>query len=86
MSKLMLTKPNVLLLDEPTNHLDLESIVALGDAIEHFEGTVIYVTHDRDLIDVATRVLWFSPKGLMDFNGTFPELLEKEGLQASRAR
>jgi ATPase subunit of ABC transporter with duplicated ATPase domains len=86
MSKLMLTKPNILLLDEPTNHLDLESIVALGDAIEHFEGTVIYVTHDRDLIDVATRVLWFSPKGLVDFNGTFPELLEKEGLQASRAR
>jgi ATPase subunit of ABC transporter with duplicated ATPase domains len=86
LSKLMLVKNNILLLDEPTNHLDLESIVALGDAIEHFEGTVLYVTHDRDLIDIATRVLWFSPDGLVDFNGTYPELLEKEGTKALRAR
>ena len=86
LSKLMLVKNNVLLLDEPTNHLDLESIVALGDAIEKCECTVVYVTHDRDLIDIATRVLWFSPDGLVDFNGTYPELLEKEGTKSLRAR
>ena len=86
LSKIMLVKYNILLLDEPTNHLDLESIVALSDAIAKFEGTILYVTHDRDLIDAATRVLWFSPKGLVDFNGTYPELLEKEGAGAARAR
>ena len=46
----MLLKHNVLLFDEPTNHMDLESIVALREAIQKFEGTVIFVTHDRDLV------------------------------------
>ena len=60
-SKLMLTKDNVLVLDEPTNHLDLESIVALGDALEKYEGTAFVVTHDRDLVsDFATRIWAFT--------------------------
>src|SRR5690606_7954563 len=55
--KLMLLKPNVLVLDEPTNHLDLESIIALNSALQRYEGTVLLVTHDHDLIDeVATRI------------------------------
>jgi len=86
LAKMMVAKNNVLILDEPTNHLDLESIVALTDAVDRFEGTILYVTHDRDLIEVATRVLWFGPQGLVDFNGTYPELLEKEGQRAARAR
>src|ERR1700746_2692003 len=54
--KLMLQKPNVLVLDEPTNHLDLESINALNIALQRYQGTVLLVTHDHDLIDeVATR-------------------------------
>src|SRR5947209_14014066 len=53
--KLMLQKPNVLILDEPTNHLDLESINALNIALQRYQGTVLLVTHDHDLIDeVAT--------------------------------
>ncbi len=56
--KLILTKPNILIFDEPTNHLDLESINALNIALQRYEGTVLLVTHDHDLIDeVATR-LW----------------------------
>ena len=55
--KLMLLKRNILIFDEPTNHLDLESINALNVAIQKYEGTVLLVTHDHDLIDeVATRI------------------------------
>ncbi len=73
-AKLMLTKDNVLVLDEPTNHLDLESIVALGDALSHFEGTAFVVTHDRDLIgSFATRLFAFDERGLHDFRGTYEE-------------
>src|SRR6201997_1093904 len=55
--KLMLQKPNVLVLDEPTNHLDLESINALNIALQRYPGTVLFVTHDHDVIDeVATRI------------------------------
>ena len=55
--RIMLQKPNPLVLDEPTNHLDLESINALNIALQKFEGTVLLVTHDQDLLEeVGTRV------------------------------
>jgi ATPase subunit of ABC transporter with duplicated ATPase domains len=55
--RLMLQKPNFLVLDEPTNHLDLEAINALNFALQKYEGTVLLVTHDHDLIEeVATRI------------------------------
>ena len=58
--KLMLQKPNILIFDEPTNHLDLEAINALNIALQQYEGTVLLVTHDDDLIDeVATRIWHF---------------------------
>ena len=85
-AKFMLVKDNILVLDEPTNHLDLESIVALGEAISRFEGTVLYVSHDRGLIDAATRVLSLTSEGFLDFQGTYAELLEKHGESAARAR
>ena len=73
--KLMLQKPNVLILDEPTNHLDLESINALNIALQRYQGTVLLVTHDHDLIDeVATRIWHFeSDHKLTDFKGTYEE-------------
>ncbi len=73
--KLMLQKPNVLVLDEPTNHLDLESINALNIALQRYQGTVLLVTHDEDLIDeVATRIWHFEgDHRLTDFKGVYEE-------------
>jgi ATPase subunit of ABC transporter with duplicated ATPase domains len=72
--KLILTKPNILIFDEPTNHLDLESINALNIALQRYEGTVLLVTHDHDLIDeVATRLWNFREEGIEDFQGPYSE-------------
>ncbi|MDR3736895.1 MAG: ATP-binding cassette domain-containing protein [Acidobacteriaceae bacterium] len=72
--KLILTKPNILILDEPTNHLDLEAINALNIALQRYEGTVLLVTHDHDLIDeVATRLWHFDENGIEDFQGPYTE-------------
>jgi ATPase subunit of ABC transporter with duplicated ATPase domains len=72
--KLMLTKPNILVFDEPTNHLDLESINALNISLQRYEGTVLLVTHDHDLIDeVATRLWIFEDGGIKDFQGPYTE-------------
>ena len=79
-AKLMLRKHNLLIFDEPTNHLDLESISALRDAIRKFDGTVIFVTHDRDLVaDAATRILALTRSGIDDFQGTYEAFLQKVG-------
>jgi ATPase subunit of ABC transporter with duplicated ATPase domains len=66
----MLQKPNVLVLDEPTNHLDLESINALNQAIQKYEGTVFLVTHDQDLIEEAGTRIWHFEGGPADFHIT----------------
>jgi ATPase subunit of ABC transporter with duplicated ATPase domains len=72
--RLMLQKPNILVLDEPTNHLDLESIAALGIALKQYQGTVLFVTHDEDLLDeVATRVWHVTPRHVEDFQGPYME-------------
>ena len=72
--KLILTKPNFLIFDEPTNHLDLEAINALNIALQRYEGTVLLVTHDHDLIDeVATRLWNFKEDGIEDFQGPYAE-------------
>jgi ATPase subunit of ABC transporter with duplicated ATPase domains len=73
--KLMLQKPNFLVFDEPTNNLDLESINALNISLQKFEGTVLLVTHDEDVIDeVATRIWHLGPgHHIEDFKGTYEE-------------
>ncbi len=68
--KIMLQKPNVLVLDEPTNHLDLESINALNQAIQKYEGTVFLVTHDQDLIEEAGTRIWHFEGGPANFHIT----------------
>jgi ATPase subunit of ABC transporter with duplicated ATPase domains len=78
LARLMLQKSPVLIFDEPTNHLDLESVNALGEGLSSYEGTVLLVSHDRDLItDVATRVVSIAPEGVTDYPGTYEEYLEK---------
>jgi ATPase subunit of ABC transporter with duplicated ATPase domains len=74
--RLMLQKPNVLVLDEPTNHLDLESINALNIALQRFDGTVLLVTHDEDVLDeVATRIWHFQSGKIEDFKGPYADYL-----------
>ncbi len=78
--KIMVQKPNVLILDEPTNHLDLESIDALIEGLKEFDGTVIFVSHDRAFVSaLATRVLEVRKEGPRDFPGTYTEYLERCG-------
>ncbi len=73
-------KPNVLILDEPTNHLDLEAIEALVAAINAFEGTLIFVSHDRWFVnELATRIVEITPSGVRDFNGRYDEYLARAG-------
>ena len=72
--KLMIQKPNVLVLDEPTNNLDLESINALNIALQKFDGTLLLVTHDEDVLDeVATRIWNFKDGKVEDFKGSYEE-------------
>lgn len=80
LSKLMLEGGNFLVLDEPTNHLDLEAIIALGEALFKFDGALICVSHDRELIDAyANRIIELvpGPKGasIIDFKGSYEEYL-----------
>ncbi len=78
--KLSVTKPNVLILDEPTNHLDLEAIEALVEGLREYDGTLIFVSHDRWFVQqLANRILEISPKGIQDFRGTYEEYLERLG-------
>jgi ATPase subunit of ABC transporter with duplicated ATPase domains len=72
--RIMLQKPNVLVLDEPTNHLDLESINALNVALQRFNGTILLVTHDQDVMEeVGTRVWHFDNGTIHDFKGAYEE-------------
>lgn len=68
--KLMLQKPNILVLDEPSNHLDLESINALNQALQKYEGTVFLVTHDEDLIEEVGTRIWHFEGGPENFHIT----------------
>jgi ATPase subunit of ABC transporter with duplicated ATPase domains len=84
MSRLTLQQDNLLILDEPTNHLDLESIRALTEAMQKYEGTLVFVAHDQTMLDdVATAVLELKGPGQHDyFPGGYAEFLEKTGRSA----
>jgi ATPase subunit of ABC transporter with duplicated ATPase domains len=67
LSKMMLAKANLLLLDEPTNHLDLESITALNNGMAEFQGTLLFTSHDHELVStVANRIIELTPNGIID--------------------
>ena len=77
--KLMLQKQNVLILDEPTNHLDMESIESLNTALEHYPGTLIFVSHDREFVSsLATHVIEIKADRIIDFNGNYEDYLESQ--------
>jgi ATPase subunit of ABC transporter with duplicated ATPase domains len=76
LSKMMLAKANLLLMDEPTNHLDLESITALNNAMKEFQGTLLFTSHDHELVNtVANRIIEITPNGIIDKMMTFDEYL-----------
>ena len=77
--KLMMSDPNVLILDEPTNHLDMEAIESLNLALDHYEGTLIFVSHDREFVSsLATRVIEIKDQQLIDFQGNYEEYLASQ--------
>jgi ATPase subunit of ABC transporter with duplicated ATPase domains len=79
-SRLAIEQPNVLVLDEPTNHLDLESIEALVEALRAYEGTLIFVSHDRWFVSrLATRVVEITRDGVTDYPGTYEEYVHASG-------
>ena len=79
LAKLMLSNANFLILDEPTNHLDMPSREILEDAINAYEGTVFYVSHDRYFINrTATRILELKGTKLIPFDGNYDYYLEKK--------
>ncbi|MBN7121649.1 MULTISPECIES: ABC-F family ATPase [Erwinia] len=79
--KLMMEKPNVLIMDEPTNHLDMESIEAINMALEMYEGTLVFVSHDREFVSsLATRVIEMTPGKFNDFTGNYEDYLRSQGI------
>lgn len=79
LAKLMLSDANLLILDEPTNHLDIDSKQILENALNQFEGTVIYVSHDRYFINTtATRILDLTNKQIVNYVGNYDYYLEKK--------
>jgi ATPase subunit of ABC transporter with duplicated ATPase domains len=79
-ARLAVERPNVLVLDEPTNHLDLEAIDALIEGLKKYDGTLLFVSHDRWLVQqLATRIVEITAQGLRDFAGTYEEYLERCG-------
>nr|WP_216605186.1 ABC-F family ATPase [Pelistega europaea] len=81
--RLMLGRHNVLLMDEPTNHLDMESIESLQLALEKYQGTLIFVSHDREFVSgLATRIIEIMPSGeLIDYMGNYEEYLASRGIE-----
>jgi ATPase subunit of ABC transporter with duplicated ATPase domains len=70
-------QPNVLVLDEPTNHLDFEGIESLCDGLEAFDGTLLFVSHNRWFVEqLATRVVEIRPDGIEDYRGSYREYVE----------
>ncbi len=78
--KMMMLRPNILVLDEPTNHLDMESIESLNMALEQYEGTLFFVSHDREFVSsLATRIIELKSDGYVEFKGTYEEYLASQG-------
>jgi ATP-binding cassette, subfamily F, member 3 len=78
LAMMVLTRANFLVLDEPTNHLDIESVEALEDALEEYEGTILLVSHDRAMLEALTSRVWIlHDQHITDFPGSFAEWQEQ---------
>jgi ATPase subunit of ABC transporter with duplicated ATPase domains len=87
LSKLMFDAPNLLVLDEPTNHLDIATKRSLVKALRDYEGTLIFVSHDRQFLSaLATRVLELVPGGARIYGGSYDEYVASTGREAPGMR
>ena len=85
LSKMMLAKGNLLFMDEPTNHLDLESITALNNAMSEYRGTLLFTSHDQQLVNtVANRIIEITPKGTIDKMMSYNDYLKDDKIIALR--
>lgn len=79
LSRMMLAKANLLMMDEPTNHLDLESITALNNGMNDFNGTIVFTSHDHELVQtVANRIIEITPTGFIDKMMPYDDYLKDE--------
>lgn len=86
LSKMMLAKANLLLMDEPTNHLDLESITALNNGMNEFPGTILFTSHDHELVNtVANRIIEITPNGIIDKMMPYDVYLKDEKIAQQQA-
>lgn len=84
--KLMMSDINVLIMDEPTNHMDMEAIEALNNALKEWDGTLIFVSHDREFVSsLATRIVEIKNHQVIDFHGTYEEYLANQALNSKAA-
>ena len=82
--KIMMQRPNIILMDEPTNHLDMESIESLNLALENFEGTLIFVSHDREFVSsLATQIFEIAEQKIEHFVGSYNDYLAMKDSQAA---
>jgi len=87
LAKLLYDAPNLLVLDEPTNHLDIATKRALVKALRDYEGTLIFVSHDRQFLSaLATRVIELSPTGSRVYGGSYDEYVSSTGREAPGMR
>ena len=79
--RLMMQDINVLIMDEPTNHMDMEAIESLNIALKAFEGTLIFVSHDREFVSsLATGIVEIKDQKIINFKGTYDEYLSSRSL------
>ncbi len=84
LARVLLEKPDILLLDEPTNHLDIDAIEWLQNYLENFNGTIVFVTHDRYFLDgVSNRIMEMDKGEVSFFQGNYSHYLEKKEMEAA---
>ncbi|WMT89483.1 ABC-F family ATP-binding cassette domain-containing protein [Pelagibacterium sp. H642] len=87
MAMMLFDPPNFLVLDEPTNHLDIATKEMLIEALSNYEGTMLFVSHDRHFLsELSNRVLEVSPEGVRTFGGGYREYVESTGQEAPGLR
>ena len=87
MAKLLFDAPNFLVLDEPTNHLDIATKEMLIAALAQYEGTMLFVSHDRHfLAALSNRVLELTPEGVHAYGGGYTEYVKSTGQEAPGLR